>query len=401
MKTIGYFLVALLLPNSLHADEGVPLLRPDERQAVDTQAEEFNKAVIPALKAAAQSTVRIWSGPRRLAYGTVVGDGSKILSKWSEIARAQGKIQVEAGHTGLRDLRLVGVYQDEDIAELEVEGPKLIPVKWTFEKPQLGSFMIASQPDGRPAAFGVVSVLERNLRETDQSFLGIAGNPAYPGLGVEVDEVTKGSGAEAAGIKRGDIVTKVGERTISGLLELKNALTEISPGRKATLIVKTGESFKKVNVLLGNRPKMPTQFGGARLEQMERMGGAISQVRDSFTHAIQTDMRPKPNQIGGPVADLKGEVIGITMARADRTRSFVMPASAVEELLKKPPVDPSIAQINPAKQRDEQVQIPATRTAPHDQMVPGSVERMRRQLSDMQRLMDYMREEMNNQDPDR
>ena len=142
------------------------------------------------------------------------------------------------------------------------------------------------------------------------------------------------SGALAAGIKPGNVILKVGERPISGLLELKNALTGVAPGATVSLLVEVNGKEKTVSVLLGNRPKMPQYFGG-RLEQMERMGGPISQVRDSFTNVIQTDMRPKPNQIGGPVVDLKGRVIGITMARADRTRSFVMPAAAVVDLLKK------------------------------------------------------------------
>ena len=89
MKSIGYFLSALLLPSALlAADEDIPLLRPVERQAMDQQADEFNAAVMPALTTASKSTVRVWSGTRRLSYGTVVGDGSKILTKWSEVARA-------------------------------------------------------------------------------------------------------------------------------------------------------------------------------------------------------------------------------------------------------------------------------------------------------------------------
>ena len=41
MKSIGYFLAALLLPGALHAEDDIPLLRPEERQAVDQQADEF------------------------------------------------------------------------------------------------------------------------------------------------------------------------------------------------------------------------------------------------------------------------------------------------------------------------------------------------------------------------
>jgi S1-C subfamily serine protease len=123
------------------------------------------------------------------------------------------------------------------------------------------------------------------------------------------------------------------------LLELRNALVGTKPGTSIPLVVRADKKEKTINVVLGNRPELPNYLGD-RLSQMERMGGPISNVRDSFTRVIQTDMRPKPNQIGGPVVDLQGRVIGITMARADRTRSFVMPAAAIEELLQKEAQDP-------------------------------------------------------------
>ena len=187
------------------------------------------------------------------------------------------------------------------------------------------------------------------------------------------------------------MILKVGDRSISGLLELNNALTGTTPGARVSLLVEEDGPQKRVDVLLGNRPKLPSPFSGDRLYQMERMGGAISDVRDSFTHAIQTDMRPQPNQIGGPVVDLQGNVIGLTMARADRTRSFVMPASAVVELLKKPAGDPLVAKV---RTPDEETAMPARGPAPQGRVIPGGEQRMRRHLSDMRRLMEYMQEEM-------
>jgi hypothetical protein len=99
-------------------------------------------------------------------------------------------------------------------------------------------------------------------------------------------------------------------------------------------------------------------------------------------------MRPRPDQVGGPVADLKGRVIGITVARADRTRSFVMPAAAVEKLLQSEPSDPALARV---RQPDQEAELPVRRMA-----APGGGERLRQHLSEMQRLMDFMREEMEN-----
>ena len=389
MKPIVYFLIALGLPNALRAQDDIPLLLPEERQAVDAQADEFNEAIKPALATAAKSTVRVWSGSRRLAYGTVVGDGRQILTKWSEVARARGDLRVDAGDES-RAAKLAGVYQDEDLVLLEIEGKPLTPVSWSFETPKLGGFLAAPQPDGRLAAFGVVSVPSRNLRDTDLAYLGVIGEAGFTGQGVKIKDVDENSGAHAAGLTPGNVILKVGERPISGLLELKNALTGVAPGAKVSLRVAADGGEKTIEVTLGNRPQLP-QYANGRLEQMERMGGPVSQVHDSFTHVIQTDMRPKPNQVGGPVVDLQGRALGITMARADRTRSFVMPAAAVVDLLKKEAGNPALAQV---RKEEKELRMTPRGNSKRGRAMPGGEERMRRHLSDMQRLMDHLRLEM-------
>lgn len=387
---IPTLLAAGLLQGAAPAQDDIPLLRPEERAAVDAQTDEFNHSLRPVLTEAAKSTVRIWSGKRRLAYGTVIGGGDRILTKWSELARARGEIRVEGSGGEVLPAKVSGVYEDEDLAVLETAGTPLTPVKWAKEIPALGGFLAAPQPDGRPAAFGVVSVLERNLKDTDQAFIGIQAVPEFAGPGAKIASVEPESGAAAAGLKAGDIILKVGERSISGLLELKNSLVGLDPGSTVPLQVRSGGGERMVDVRLGNRPNLPN-FPGDRLRQMERMGGAISRVRDSFTSAIQTDMRPQPSQIGGPVVDLKGRVVGITLARADRTRSFIMPAASVEALLAKEAKDPTLAQV---RQPDEEAALPVRRMAAPGRPQPGGEERMRRHLSEMQRLMEFMREEM-------
>lgn len=391
MKSFSLVLLALSLPGAALADDEIPLVLPEERQAVEIQADQFNEAIAPTLATAASSTVRVWAGQRRVAYGTVIGDGSRILSKWSEVARGKGSLRVDVSGSEYRSVKLAGVYQEQDLVVLEVEGRPLTPVKWSFETPKLGGFLAAPQPDGRLAAFGVVSVLERNLRETDLAYLGVIGDSEFRGQGVKIAKVADDSGAMAAGLQPGQIILKVGERPISGVLELKNALTGVAPGSTISLLMETDGQSKTVRVLLGNRPEMG-QFSGGRLQQMERMGGAISEVRSGFTRVIQSDMRPKVNQIGGPVVDLKGRVVGITVARADRTRSFIMPSAAVVDLLKKEGDDPALAR---AQQEEKQAAaLQARGPAPRGRSIPGGEQRMRRHLTDMQRLMDHMREEM-------
>jgi len=387
-----------LAAGSLQAQD-IPLLRPEERRVVDRQSDDFNQAITPVLAESAKSTVRVWSGNRRLAYGTVVGDGRTVVTKWSEIAGDAGSLRIASG-TGMEsaDVRAVtvaGVYEEVDLAVLKFTGAALPAVKWAEEVPVLGAFIAAPQPDGRPAGSGVVSVLERNTRETDQAFLGVSGDPNHKGEGVRIARVEEGAGAALAGLREGDVILMVGERRISGVLELRNALIGVAPGDTLAVEIQRGDARERVEVLLGKRPPLP-QFSGARLRQMEQMGGAVSRVRGPFPNVVQTDLKLSPEQVGGPVVNLRGEVVDLLLARVDRTRSFMIPAAAVKVLLASEGVEPSVAKVgleaDEVQARVVGGQPPQAR--PQGRAMRGNQERLRRHLSDMERLMERMREEM-------
>ncbi|MGA0845463.1 MAG: PDZ domain-containing protein [Luteolibacter sp.] len=395
MKASLRFLLAgfLAIPSvSLHANEDIPLLRPGELAIVDAQQEDLIRAVTPVLSEAAQSTVRVWSGKSRLAYGTVIGDGAHVLSKWSELRGAEGQLRVESPGGELFSAAIVGVYQDDDLAVLELPGAQLTPVNWSEKTPKLGSFLAAPRPDGLLAGFGVLSVLERNLRETENAFLGVVGDTNFDGPGVMIRQILPDSGAAAADLAEGDVIRKVSGREISGLLELRNALVGREPGESVQLSIANGEGVREVDVVMGKRPEMP-RFPDLRMRQMERMGGDISRVRDSFSSAIQSDMNLRPNQIGGPVVNLDGEVIGVSLARADRTRSLIMPSTRISKILKSEPQDPS--EIREPDEALAEARLPRMRgRLPNDLADPRDPMRMRRHLSSVEQLLDFMFDEM-------
>lgn len=411
MKPAAFILSLCLLPSLAPAQNGfrmrggededanaIPLLTPAERKTVEQQREEFSNAFAPALSTAAKSTVRIWykaqrGGDRKAAYGTVVGDGTKILTKWSQVEKAVDDFRVEDSNREVRAVKVTGVYPDEDLAVLTIDGAPLTPVKWAGQPLELGHFLVASQPDGRPAGYGVVSVLERNLRKTDQGFLGVTVKGGHKGAGVLVDTVEDGSGAGAAGLKSGDTILKIGDRDIASLTELQNSLWGAKPGTELDIKVVQNGQERTIKVILGNRPPLK-QFSGDRLAQMERMGSRLSRIRDGFTHAVETDMVLEPEQIGGPVANLKGEVVGISLSRSGRTRSYVMPAAAIEDLLKKDTTDPALASV---EEPEPQPRVVRAREAGQPRMAPpdpDDIEKMKRHLGDMNKLMERIQSEM-------
>ncbi len=390
----AFLLCASLSAPAQRAEDEVPLMRPDERKVVDAQADEFNKALEPILSDAAKSAVTIWTrGTNKpIAYGTVVGDGTSILTKWSEIERFADMLFVNGAKDQGAKAEVTGVFTEEDLVLLSIpaeaaEVEDLTAAKFHLSDLSLGRFLVATRPDGKLAGFGVVGVLERNLRETDKAHLGIMPDFQYSGAGIRIANVQPEYGAAEAGLRSGDVILQVNERKISGLLELKNALSGKSPGDKVTLRIETAGKERDVEVLLSNRPVIG-QFAGGRLNAMERMGGKLNGIRDSFSQVVQSDMKIQSNQIGGPVVDLEGRVVGITMARADRTRTYIMGGAAIEDLLKKKSDTVAEARTKTEKLKAELAQqnramLPEMRR----QAKPRDLPRTRRHLSDLQRLL--------------
>ena len=73
---------------------------------------------------------------------------------------------------------------------------------------------------------------------------GIMPDFAFAGKGMKIGMVSPGSPAEKAGLKKDDIVIKVGETSVAGLKEYSNALKAFQPGDTVTFIYsREGKQF--------------------------------------------------------------------------------------------------------------------------------------------------------------
>jgi S1-C subfamily serine protease len=383
----------------------VPMMRPEEARAIQDQAARFFDAIRPVAEGARPSTVWIWvdtgRGRRPVGFGTVVGDGSKVLTKWSEIAMAQGTILAVGFDNTSAKATVSGVYRDEDLALLQIDGLKFKPAVFaTGEAPKLGRMLIAASPDDLPAGVGVVAVEARSLREKDQAFLGVGLDNTYKGSGVKIRAVEPASGASDAGLKSGDVILSIGGRAVNSLFEMRNALTGFGPGETVEIRYARKGAEQSVKAELKEKPEFEG-FPNGRLRQMERMGTRLSLVRSGFPSAIQTDMQLERDRCGGPVVDLDGKVVGIAIARADRTRSFILPAAHILKVLGDDPMSEDAARAAIAAGDEERKQVARNDDEAPDQPTPrviplkqGSADRLRRHLEDMDRLMERMKEEM-------
>ena len=66
--------------------------------------------------------------------------------------------------------------------------------------------------------------------------LGIMPDYVFSGTGVKIDGTTTGKPAEKAGLKKGDIVVKLGDITITGMEDYMKALGSFENGQQTTVV---------------------------------------------------------------------------------------------------------------------------------------------------------------------
>ena len=61
----------------------------------------------------------------------------------------------------------------------------------------------------------------------------------------------------------------------------------------------------------------------------QQMSGETSDRRNGFPEVIQHVIPLTPDSMGSPLLNLRGETVGINIARADRVTSYALPAERV------------------------------------------------------------------------
>ncbi|MCM1157237.1 MAG: trypsin-like peptidase domain-containing protein [Bacteroidales bacterium] len=108
------------------------------------------------------------------------------------------------------------------------------------------------------------------IKESEQGYLGIQGNDVTDDYaqsfnmptGVYVVKIIEGSPADESGLKAGDIITKVGERTVSSMEGLQNILSGKKAGEEVKLTVQRNSAKGEyeevvITVKLGAKKDMP------------------------------------------------------------------------------------------------------------------------------------------------
>ncbi|WP_043682339.1 S1C family serine protease [Streptomyces xylophagus] len=100
-------------------------------------------------------------------------------------------------------------------------------------------------------------VKDGKVTDSGRAALGITGrtvvDDSYQAAGVAVVEVKSGGAADKAGIRAGDIITRLGDTGITTITSLSEALASDKPGQKTTVTYTRNGASKKVDVTLGEQ----------------------------------------------------------------------------------------------------------------------------------------------------
>ena len=113
--------------------------------------------------------------------------------------------------------------------------------------------------------------------------------------GVVVTDTVKGSPAETAGLKKYDVITKIGDKEIKNILELRRELYAYNVGDKVELTVLREGKETKVQVTLGAQPEQQSTNNLQQYQQGQQ-GQGQEQENGQEGQEGQTPRLPFPGQ---------------------------------------------------------------------------------------------------------
>ncbi len=99
--------------------------------------------------------------------------------------------------------------------------------------------------------------------------------------GVYVNGLTTGGSAEEAGIKEGDVITKIGDVAINKVAELQEQVGRYRPGDKINVTLKRNNQEKILPVILKNKNGNTDVVEKPKIEVVSALGATFEDINDS------------------------------------------------------------------------------------------------------------------------
>ncbi len=226
---------------------------------------------------------------------------------------------------------VIAIDDSRDLALLKIECDEFAPVEWhTDHKFDRGQWLVSAVHSRPYSSSGVVSTLPSRVRGSRRAYLGIRMENAQGG-GALIQTVEPGTAAQRAGLRNHDVIRSFNDTEIDTYFDLQSLLRRARPGQDVALRILRDEEQVELSATLGRRPPQTRR----RSERHVADTVAKSLRRSDFPLAVRHDANVPPSECGSPLLDSRGRVIGINIARLDRTGTLALPASEVWKTLER------------------------------------------------------------------
>ena len=226
---------------------------------------------------------------------------------------------------GETELEVVSRDEENDLVLLKTPDKNAAGVDINLQDdaaPKTGSFLITPDSDGAGLVSVVSSKSFASKKNKRAGFLGVRPADYKDKGGAVLEMVVNGGAAKRAGLKVGDIVTKLNDTEITDQAEMREFLTKVTPGATVVATITRDDEEMEKTIELG---EFTSGHSADRVAKSAR--------RDGFTKVILHDADLKPADCGSPVFDLKGNFVGLNIARNSRVRSYLIPRTIVKKLV--------------------------------------------------------------------
>ncbi|HEY2414554.1 MAG TPA: trypsin-like peptidase domain-containing protein [Pirellulaceae bacterium] len=335
----------------LEAGEIVSAAQPASRalRGRNPQTAAFNPALDleDRVQQVQRSVIRIMDGTHEVAAGLIIDADGWAITKASLVgSREQWSCRVFYTRDGKMVVkgRVIATSAEHDLALLKLDVRDWFVPRWADKRPAVGTFVatVVGRSAG-PLQFSIVGAQAGPdlPRSHDTPQLPISIDPAI------MEAPTIGgpgwSSAEADYYREllqpGDVITHLNGIPTPTRDEYGKVMDRLlyAPGREAE---PAAGSFAGDWVQVGiRRGKTALTIPMPKIHSIREDGlrwhsHPLSLRRESFLTVFTHDGSLRPEQCGGPVVDLAGNVVGLNIARADATRTLAIPADSLQATIK-------------------------------------------------------------------
>lgn len=267
-----------------------------------------------------------FSGHDVVIYGLVLTPDGYIATKASELHSHQNLV-VRVGSVKYDHFKEVGTDPATDIAVVKVAAANLPAPGPVSDEAAMGTLVVSNGSTTRSSRrpqLGTVSAARRPIPNGDTAYMGV-----IFGIPCSIQEVIKDGPAAKAGAMAGDEILAVDGTPITTLEAVSPILSNKEIGEKVTLKVRRKGKRLSYTITLGSRRQALGE--NAPQDSNDLISGGFSRRRDDFPMVLQHDTPSRYTLMGGPLLNLRGELIGMNIARVNRAENYALPISVVQE----------------------------------------------------------------------